>query len=280
MKKQAESVRCEIKQQDDFNLMRLFKSVAFEDQREAAKQIYTEDVVRFFRLNNRLIDPQRIIKTLYGRIIGQGNQFDYGALHKLLTRENRAAVVHNPSVLVPGFKNEDRRFKAHKSNFNKKHLASLTTTNKAAAEQRRRRENSRGALSHSRGRSEEEMDRSCRLNLSIAHTKCFKTDCVAPEEARTLQNAFSYNQVVLEDELEDCRIRLTSHRDFYPRLVFERYLALEESAEFGGETSAFDDTVRQSVSEGQRRASAESIYQFIVKNRGASDLGMPSFADF
>ena len=53
--------------------MRLFKSVAFEDQREAAKQIYTEDIVRFFRLNNRLIDAQRIIKTLYGRIIGQDN---------------------------------------------------------------------------------------------------------------------------------------------------------------------------------------------------------------
>lgn len=150
-------------------------------------------------------------------------------MHKLLTKENRSAVVHNPAVHVPGFKPEDRRFKPHKSNFNKKHLASLTTTNKAAAETRRRRENSRGgAFSGSRGRSEEDMDRSCRLNLSIAHTKCFKTDSVAPEEARTLQNAFSYNQVVLEDELEDSRIRLASHRDFYPRLVFERYLAFED----------------------------------------------------
>ena len=98
LKKDNEFYRAEIKQQVDFNLLKLFKMIAFENIRDAAKQIFPEDLIRFFRFNKMLIEDNRINHIFYSRIIGRNKVFDYGKLHKLLTKENSASIVHNPSI--------------------------------------------------------------------------------------------------------------------------------------------------------------------------------------
>lgn len=87
-----------MKKQKDFNLVVLFKELAFEDQQSAAKQIYVDDVLRFFRANGLAIDEEKVKHHLFDRIIGRSRIFDYKMLHKLLTGEKKAAIVHNPAV--------------------------------------------------------------------------------------------------------------------------------------------------------------------------------------
>ena len=69
-------------------MLELFKAVVFENVRDASKQIYVSDVLRFFRLNRLLIEQERVEDILFKRIVGVDRPFDYSRLHKLLTKEN------------------------------------------------------------------------------------------------------------------------------------------------------------------------------------------------
>lgn len=82
--------------------------------------------MRFFRFNKLLIEQQRVESILYKRVVGHDRPFDYSRLHKLLTKENMASIVHNPAVQVSGLKQDNRRMIAHKKTLNVKTLASLT----------------------------------------------------------------------------------------------------------------------------------------------------------
>ena len=66
--------------------------------RDAAKQIFPADLIRFFRFNKLLIEDDRIHYIFYARVIGRNKVFDYGKLHKILTKETSASIVHNPSI--------------------------------------------------------------------------------------------------------------------------------------------------------------------------------------
>jgi hypothetical protein len=81
--------RAQVKKQKDFNLIVLFKELAFEDQHNAAKQIHIGDIMRFFRVNRLAINEDKVRFHLFGRIIGSKNVFDYKMLHKLLTGEKK-----------------------------------------------------------------------------------------------------------------------------------------------------------------------------------------------
>ena len=98
MKKEIEFYRQEIKRQIDFDSLKLFKSMVFEQIRDAAKQIYPSDLIRFFRFNKLLVEERRINEVFFARIIGRNKPFDYKRLNKLLTGENLSAIVHNPGV--------------------------------------------------------------------------------------------------------------------------------------------------------------------------------------
>ena len=98
LKKDAEFFRAEIKDQADFDLLKLFKTIAFESTRDAAKEIYAADLIRFFRFNKMLIEEDRILNIFFARLIGRNKVFDYSKLHKLLAKENSASIVHNPAV--------------------------------------------------------------------------------------------------------------------------------------------------------------------------------------
>ena len=79
-------------------MLELFKAIVFENVRDASKQIYVSDVLRFFRLNRLLIEQERVEDILFKRIVGVDRPFDYSRLHKLLTKENCQSIVHNPAI--------------------------------------------------------------------------------------------------------------------------------------------------------------------------------------
>ena len=62
---------------------------------------------------------------------------------------------------------------------------------------------------------------------------------------------FMTDQLVLDNEMEDARIRLACERDFYPKVCFNRFLATHESKQSA-------DTP---ISE--MRATADTIFEFI-----------------
>ena len=118
LKKDAEFYRAQIKDQVDYDLLKLFKTIAFENARDAAKQIYPSDLVRFFRFNKMLVEEGRIQDIFYSRLVGRNKVFDYGVLHKLITQETLSSIVHNPAIQVGGLGPDQRRNAAHKASFN------------------------------------------------------------------------------------------------------------------------------------------------------------------
>ena len=56
LKKELDFFREEIKSQKGYQLLDLFKGIVFENQGDAAKQIFVSDVMRFFRFNKLLIE--------------------------------------------------------------------------------------------------------------------------------------------------------------------------------------------------------------------------------
>lgn len=126
LKKELNVYRKAIKSKKDYHLLKLFKFMAFQDKENAQKRITLSDLIRFFRLNKLLVEPDRLQEIFFERIVGKGNVFDYSKLHKLVTKENRESIVHNPCTQVSGFRQDVRRNKEHNHDFNEKAIASLT----------------------------------------------------------------------------------------------------------------------------------------------------------
>ena len=70
---------------------------------------------------------------------------------------------------------------------------------------------------------------SCKLDGKVTHTKCFHTDYITDEELVSHLQTYLKDQLVLDNELEDARIRLATERDFFPKICFKAFLATEES---------------------------------------------------
>lgn len=77
--------------------------------------------------------------------------------------------------------------------------------------------------------------------------------------------------LVLDDELEDSRIRLVNERDFFPKVCFRAFLCTEESKEVFRKRS--DDDKRLSDGLSELEANLDSIYDFIVLN-ARTEIGM------
>lgn len=126
LKREIDFYREEIKGKRGYSLLGLFKGIVFENERDASKQIFISDIMRFFRFNKLLIEQERVESILFWRIVGIDRPFDYARLHKLLTKETLQSIVHNPGVQVNGLKDDTRRAIAHKKTINPKTLACLT----------------------------------------------------------------------------------------------------------------------------------------------------------
>ena len=214
----------------------------------------------------------------YARLIGKNKVFDYGALHKLLTKETAASIVHNPAIQVGGLGPDQRRNQAHKASFNQKTLASLTAPNDASVRLglqstgqplRNRCHVGLAPACPSTGKGSQttakKMDQSCKLGKA-AHTKCFHTAHITDEKMVSHFQGFMADQLVLDNEMEDARIRLACERDFYPKVCFQRFLATPE-------TRASTD-----VSIADVRATADSIHDFLRSQPG-SEIGMIELED-
>ena len=77
--------------------------------------------------------------------------------------------------------------------------------------------------------------------------------------------------LVLDNELEDTRIRLVNERDFFPKVCFRAFLCTEESKELFRVRS--DDDKRLSDGLSELEANLDSIFDFIVTN-ARTDIGM------
>ena len=70
---------------------------------------------------------------------------------------------------------------------------------------------------------------SCKLEEPTVHTKCFHTDYITDKELVDHLQTYLSDVLVLENELEDTRIRLATERDFYPKVCFKAFLATQAS---------------------------------------------------
>ena len=82
--------------------------------------------------------------------------------------------------------------------------------------------------------------------------------------------------LVLENELEDTRIRLATERDFYPKVCFKAFLATAESKDL--QRREEDSNGKPSDGLSELEATSDSIYEFIRDNAQTS-LGMCSRTD-
>lgn len=200
----------------------MFKLLAFEDARNPNKQIHLPDVVRFFRLNKLLIEPERLQRVLYDRIIGKTNVFDYTMLFKLITKSNKASIVTNPGTQVGGLHPDTRRNLAHKETHNEKTVASLTApaethqNNKVHLRNRKRACSSihLGTISQ---------------KMHPHHSKCYHTNHIKDSELQEHMKAYLRDLLVLDQEREAFKIALTNDRDFYPTYCFDKFIKQEGS---------------------------------------------------
>ena len=72
-------------------------------------------------------------------------------------------------------------------------------------------------------------EKSCKFSANTVHTKCFKTDYITDKELVCHLQTYLKDLLVLDEELEDARIRLVTERDFYPRNSFISFLAARTS---------------------------------------------------
>ena len=77
--------------------------------------------------------------------------------------------------------------------------------------------------------------------------------------------------MVLDNELEDTRIRLANERDFFPKVCFKTFLCTAESKEKFRVNS--DDAQKTSDGLSELEATADTIYDFMMEN-SRSDIGM------
>lgn len=235
IKKELNFYRGEIKDKKGYASLELFKAIVFENERDASKQIFVSDLMRFFRFNKLLIEQERVESILFKRIVGSDRPFDYSRLHKLLTKETLLSIVHNPAVQVNGLKDDTRRVIAHKKTLNAKTLASLTGPAKLNPVQqclRNRRCCPAPDCPHSINKVTITGPRqSCKLEGKTAHTKCFHTDHITDNELVSHLQTYLRDLLVLDDELEDTRIRLVTERDFFPKVCFKAFLSTAESKE-------------------------------------------------
>ena len=77
IKKEADQLRQEVVANDQFICQMLFKSMVFDLIEEPAKQITSNDVQRFFRLNRLLIEQDRVENIFFKRILGEKTPFDF-----------------------------------------------------------------------------------------------------------------------------------------------------------------------------------------------------------
>ena len=103
----AEYFRQQVKTANDFNIVRLFRELCFNDTRNCTKEVYPEDLTRAFVVNSLLLEPHRL-NFFYTRIL-KNNAFDLQMLQKLLTSARRCPIVDNISVKVDGKSREHRR---------------------------------------------------------------------------------------------------------------------------------------------------------------------------
>lgn len=64
--------------------MRLFKDLAFADTRSSTKQVYQQDLARFFVVNNLILEPQKV-DFFYKRFVGPNQAFDLQFLAQFVT---------------------------------------------------------------------------------------------------------------------------------------------------------------------------------------------------
>lgn len=65
LKKERNFYREEIKGRQEYVLLDLFKAITFENEKDASKQIFISDIMRFFRFNKLLIEQERVEKILF-----------------------------------------------------------------------------------------------------------------------------------------------------------------------------------------------------------------------
>ena len=75
--------------------------------------------------------------------------------------------------------------------------------------------------------------------------------------------------LVLENELEDTRIRLANERDFYPKLCFKQFLVTEASKEESRKIEDADVEGKPSDGLTELVADPTTIYAFIRENQAS-----------
>lgn len=196
LKEDAEFFRNQLKNCPDYNIITLYKALAFSDTRSCTKTVLPQDLSRFFVMNNLLLEPDRL-EYFYERLVPQGQQFDLAHLTRLVTSNKRQPIIENTTVKVSG-KNEDHR-----------RTTPLVDHNP----------NLRNSLTPQASRCTQKLGGV--RSKSLTKTKAYQTDYINTECLMAALRQFLRDQLKIDDELEDCKIKLVASRDFYPKQAYE-----------------------------------------------------------
>ncbi len=83
----VENLRAQLKQNEDYCPVSLFKALCFADKRNCNKQVNYDDFHRFFVMNGLIMEPEKIDR-FFDRVIN-GKTFNFERLVKLVTSVNR-----------------------------------------------------------------------------------------------------------------------------------------------------------------------------------------------
>lgn len=191
--------------------MKLYRELAFADTRNCAKSVSPDDLSRFFIMNSLMLQPSRLA-LFFDRFVVQ--EFDLALLTKLVTSFSKQSIIENATVKVDGFSSEHRRtFNLTEINPN---LKTSLTPQKTAGRRLQLRSTPHSATSAQRRRCQS----ANRIPTKSVETKAFQTDYINTDMLTKALRQFLRDQLKIDDELEDAKIKLVASKDFYLKQAF------------------------------------------------------------
>ncbi|CDW84542.1 UNKNOWN [Stylonychia lemnae] len=212
-----------VQKQKDFDFMRMFKIIRFHEH--DANVIVPQDIKRMFVMNNQTIDEIRVQNVLFGQILGR-NVMSFQDFCNLFVKQGHKIVITGAT------QDQSNSLKAQVSHLAQKSIMQEFTEKKQKSIFQVSTKDvmkADGNKTLNTLRSSNSIQQQLETQTELAKTLTFKTDYISSE--KIVKNFITYvqEQIILDDQLEDLRIKLTNDRDFYPQQVYKTYLNQDSS---------------------------------------------------
>eukprot|EP00347_Sterkiella_histriomuscorum_P024093 403332333 len=262
-------------QQKDFDLMRLFKIIKFSQNSEG---ITSQDLKRLFIVNNIAIDDDKLQSVFLGHLLNR-EELLFQDFCQLFTKRGQKTIVYgalkdntNSSLN----KVQEVASKSVMQEYSQKSKSKKPTLFKVTAKDIL---NEQRSLSSTFNPNSQKSKTHYKNSLSMISnqqdfmmkTMSYKTDYISEEKILKNFVNFIKEQILLDDDFEDIKIRLVNDRDFYPQMAFKNYLGqnLEDTV---SASQILDFVNDQSIN-------IDEVYQ-TLENLTKSNISALNYPDF